>query len=86
MMMDTANVQLTFLSISVSHMSLIVQPAPLMMNAPKPKSISILRSGKHPGTALRAMLQPHGQKSSQEPAAYKYRVNCMTTHTGDQTK
>ena len=67
-------------------MSLMVQPAPLIMNAPKPKSISILRSGRHPGTALRAMLQPHGQKSSQEPAPYKYSVNCMTTHTDNQTK
>lgn len=67
-------------------MSLMVQPAPLMMKAPKPNSISILRSGRHPGTALSAMLQPHGQNSSQEPAAYKYRVSCMTTQTGYQSE
>lgn len=67
-------------------MSLMVQPAPLMMNAPKPKSISILRSGRDPGTALSAMLQPHGQNSSQEPAAHKYKVNTMSTQTHNQTK
>jgi hypothetical protein len=52
-------------------MSFIVQPAPLMMNAPKPKSTNILRSGRDDGAALSAMLHPHGQNSSQEPATYK---------------
>jgi hypothetical protein len=44
-----------------------VQPAPLMTNAPKPKSANILRSGRDPGAAHIAMLQPHGQNSNQEP-------------------
>lgn len=52
-------------------MSFIVQPAPLMMNAPKPKSANILRSGRDDGAALIAILQPHGQNSSQEPATDK---------------
>jgi len=58
---------ITLSSISLSHMSFIVQPAPLMTNAPKPKSANILRSGRDPGAAHIAMLQPHGQNSNQEP-------------------
>jgi len=52
---------------SLSHMSLIVQPAPLIITAPAPKRASIPRSGKQPGIAPLAMPHPHGQNSSQDP-------------------
>jgi hypothetical protein len=70
-------------------MSFIVHPAPLMMNAPKPKSPNILRSGRDPGTALIAMLQLHGQNSSQEPATFTckaYTHVATTTIISNQAK
>lgn len=79
---QVTSVQLTFLSMSLSHMSFIVHPAPLMMNAPNPKSTNILRSGRDPGTALIAMLQPHGQNSNQEPATFPCKAH---THVATTT-
>ena len=53
--------KITFWSKSLSHMSLIMQPAPLMMRAPTPNKVSILKSGRCPGEAAIAILQVQGQ-------------------------
>lgn len=58
---------LTFLSKSLSHMSLIVHPAPLISKAPTPKSASMRRSGRHPGSAASPILQVQGRYSSHVP-------------------
>lgn len=58
---------LTFTSMSLSHMSFIVQPAPLIMKAPIPKRASIPISGNAPAGAAMAILHPHGQNNNQEP-------------------
>ena len=57
----------TFLSKSLSHMSLIMQPDPRMKKAPAPNRISIQRSGRWPGLAANAMLHVHGQNNSSVP-------------------
>uniref|UniRef100_A0A0B6ZUL5 Uncharacterized protein n=1 Tax=Arion vulgaris TaxID=1028688 RepID=A0A0B6ZUL5_9EUPU len=57
----------TFESISLSHMSLIIQPAPRMKNAPAPNKVKILKSGRHPGSAAKAILHVQGQYRSQLP-------------------
>lgn len=58
---------LTFLSKSLSHMSLIVHPAPLISKAPTPKSASMRRSGRHPGSAASPILHVQGRYSSHVP-------------------
>ena len=46
----------------------MVQPAPLMMNAPVAKSPSNAGSGKGtPGGAARPKLQPQGQNNNHDP-------------------
>ena len=71
--METVNTSLTnkqlstFLSKSLSHMSLIMQPAPRMKKAPAPNRISIQRSGRWPGLAANAMLHVHGHNNSSVP-------------------
>lgn len=57
----------TFLSKSLSHMSLMIHPAPLMRNAPMPNRAISLKSGKWPASPARQMLQVHGQNSSHVP-------------------
>lgn len=57
----------TFLSKSLSHMSLIMQPAPRMKKASAPNRISIQRSGRWPGLAANAMLHVHGHNNSSVP-------------------
>lgn len=52
-------------------MSFIVQPAPLIMTAPAPKSANVVRSGRHPGDALKAIDHPQGQNKSHEPVGDK---------------
>lgn len=52
---------------SLSHISLIVHPAPLIKKAPVPKTANIKGSGQQPAWALKAILQPHGQKSNHDP-------------------
>lgn len=59
----------TFLSNSLSHMSLTVQPAPRISTAPAPNRASVPKSGRQPGSAASAMLQLHGRYSSHVPAA-----------------
>lgn len=53
---------------SLSHISLMVQPAPRMTRAPAANIASVSSGGRTPGAAARAMLQPQGQNSSQDPA------------------
>lgn len=57
----------TFLSKSLSHMSLMVHPAPLINSAPVPKRDSMPRCGKHPGSEASAMLHVHGRYSNHVP-------------------
>merc|ERR1719318_1387616 len=57
----------TSLSMFLSHMSLMVQPAPLMTKAPTPKMANMWRSGSWPAGVARQSDQPQGQNSSQVP-------------------
>lgn len=59
--------QLTFLSISLSHISFMVQPAPLIMTAPRPNKPSISKLGRSPAAEAKAMLHVQGQYSSNHP-------------------
>ena len=61
-------VRCTLLSKSRSHRSFTVQPAPRSRMAPAPNRASILKSGRLPGGAARAMLQKQGHARSQVPA------------------
>ena len=70
------NFNITFLSMSWSHMSFIVHPAPLMITAPKPKRANICKSGNAPGGAAIAMLHPHGQNNNQDPVI-EVKVNLL---------
>lgn len=63
-------VRSTFASISLSHKSFIVHPAPRIINAPHPKRANVLRSGNPPAVALNAILHPHGQNRSHEPVVW----------------
>lgn len=65
-------VRATLASISLSHISLIVHPAPRIINAPEAKMANVAKSGKHPGDALNATLHPHGQNNNQVPIMIKY--------------
>lgn len=47
----------TLESISLSHRSLIIQPAPLIKKAPAPNKVSKVRSGKLPGADANERLQ-----------------------------
>ena len=67
-------VRSTFLSISVSHISLMVQPAPRMTRAPSANLESIRTSGKCPAGATSAILQQHGHKSSHVPMGLSARA------------
>jgi hypothetical protein len=60
-------VRSTLLSISLSHMSFIVHPAPLITKAPERNRVISQGSGKAPGPVARAQLHPQGQKSSHVP-------------------
>nr|CAD7258208.1 unnamed protein product [Timema shepardi] len=60
----TCLLSFTFPSISLSHMSLMVQPAPLMTTAPMPNRINMCGSGNESGGVLMAMPQPHGQNTT----------------------
>lgn len=51
----------------MSHISLIVQPAPLIIKAMEPNIIKDLISGKSAGNAANAMLHPNGQNNNQQP-------------------
>lgn len=53
---------------SLSHISLMVQPAPRMTRAPAANIASVSSGGRTPGAAARAILQPQGQNNSQDPA------------------
>lgn len=57
----------TFLSMSLSHMSLMMHPAPLMKKAPAPNRASSHRLGRVPGAEARAILQVQGQYSNHVP-------------------
>lgn len=59
--------ELTFLSISLSHISFIVQPAPLIITAPKPNKPSISKFGSSPAAEAKAMLHVQGQYNSNHP-------------------
>lgn len=48
-------------------MSLIVQPAPRIRTAPVPKSNSVYKEGRQPGSAARPILQVQGRYSSHVP-------------------
>lgn len=50
----------------------MMHPAPRMMNAPIPKRDKSRRSGKAPGAAAMAILQPHGQNNNQDPRFISY--------------
>lgn len=66
----------TLESKSLSHMSLIVHPAPLMTKAPAAKRLISAGSGMGaPGGEARPKLQPQGQKSNQEPIGLSIRIN-----------
>lgn len=56
-------------------MSLMVQPAPLISRAPVPNRVSMPRSGRHPGSAARAILHVHGRYSSHVPERDAFKVN-----------
>lgn len=73
-----ARVKYTFLSKSLSHMSLMVHPAPLISRAPVPKRESMPRCGRHPGSEARAMLHVQGRYSSHVPAAQSGQSNDFT--------
>ena len=57
----------TCLSIFLSHISLIVHPAPLITRAPAPNTASRERSGIAPGTPANPILQPQGQNNNHVP-------------------
>ncbi len=57
----------TLRSIFWSHISLIVQPAPLITKAPEIIKLKMPRSGRVPGAAANATLQLQGQKSNHVP-------------------
>ena len=50
------------------HMSLMVQPAPLINTAPAPNRVSMSRGGRQPGAAASPMLQAQGRYSSHVPS------------------
>jgi len=58
----------TWVSKSLSHMSLIVQPAPLMMREPAPNRDRRYKSGREPGAAAKDMLHVQGRYNSHVPA------------------
>ena len=60
-------VRSTFLSISASHMSLIVHPAPLIIIAPIAIRPNMNGSGSSPADPAMPMLHPQGQNRSQDP-------------------
>lgn len=62
---------LTFLSKSLSHMSLMVQPAPLINNEPVPNNASMLKSGRQPGSAASPILHVQGKKSNHVPVDHE---------------
>ena len=69
-------VRWTLRSIFLSHISLIVQPAPLIIKAPVAKSPSNVGSGKGvPGGVANPKLQPHGQNNNQEPMGLSIRIS-----------
>lgn len=50
----------------------MIHPAPRIMNAPIPKRVKSLRSGRVPGAAAMAILQLHGQNNNQDPTFRNY--------------
>lgn len=52
---------------SLSHISFIVQPAPLIMTAPRPNKPSISKLGSSPAVEAKAILHVHGQYKSNHP-------------------
>lgn len=68
----------TFLSKSLSHMSLMVHPAPLINSAPVPKRDSMPRCGKHPDSEASAMLHVHGRYSNHVPKQPQKCDECLT--------
>lgn len=66
--------QPTFLSISLSHISFMVQPAPLIMTAPRPNRPSTSKFGSSPAAEARAMLHVHGQYNSNHPKNRQWRL------------
>merc|ERR1719189_3283685 len=73
--MGRSRVLSTFLSISESHMSLMVHPAPLMIIAPVAMRLRIYGSGNSPAQDAIPMDQPHGQNKSHEPMGLSNRTN-----------
>jgi len=65
----------TLLSISLSHISLIVHPAPRMTTAPRANLESIITSGRWPMGATMAILQQHGHSSSHVPMGLSARAS-----------
>jgi hypothetical protein len=70
--MGLFRVRSTAWSMFLSHMSLMVQPAPRITSAPRPKVASRAGSGRLPAGVARARLQPHGHNNNQVPAQRTY--------------
>lgn len=45
----------------------MVHPALLIIIAPTPNKVNIVRSGRHAGDALKAIDQPQGQNNRNDP-------------------
>lgn len=67
----------TLLSISLSHMSLIVHPAPRMTIAPTANFAIMRKSGRAPAGAAMAMLQQHGHRSNHVPTGLSARTRYL---------
>lgn len=67
-------VRATLLSMSLSHMSLMVHPAPRITIAPTANLAIMTKSGRAPAGAAMAMLQQHGQRSSHVPTGLSARM------------
>ncbi|WAR25463.1 G6PT3-like protein [Mya arenaria] len=52
---------------SLSHMSLMIQPAPRIIKEPRPNNVSKYRLGRAPAGAASAMLHVHGQNNRKVP-------------------
>lgn len=60
----------TLESKSLSHMSLMVQPALRIKNEPRPNKAKVFRSGSCPAAPERLMLQVHGRNNNHVPMVH----------------
>lgn len=67
MYINTEIIIFTFLSMSLSHISLMVQPAPLITIAPRPNKPRTSKLGSCPAVDAKAILHVHGQYKSNHP-------------------